>query len=163
MSIVSDTIATTSAAIGFGIVIVGGVYYLLPGFNGLPDQSTVEDKVSQYAIAPINIAGGIGSKLGKNIMNAAGYTYTAYELEQLRPKLFGQANVWGTPENAAQILHEIMLQRGQIQQLNKARVDLIGTSKSDWNIAVANAYYPMYSQKLEVAILSYISKQIVEK
>jgi hypothetical protein len=159
MSIVRDSIITTTAAVGFGMVLIGGVYYLMPNWQ-IPDQSTVEDAVSRYAVAPVNIAASIGSKLGGSFMKSAGYQYTAYELEQLRPKLFGQANVWGTPENAAQQLHEIMLQNGQIQQLNKARVDLIGTSKSDWNIAVANAYYPMYSQKLEVAILSYISKQI---
>jgi hypothetical protein len=155
MSIVNDTIAAGT----LGIVLIGGIYYVLPNWNALPDQSTVEDKFAQYGTAPVNIAGGIGSKLGANIMKAAGWTYTASELQELRPKLFSKANVPNTPENAAQQLYEIMIQPGNLIQLQKARVNLLGTSNSDWNTSVGVVYYPMYGKRLEDSLLSYVSNE----
>jgi hypothetical protein len=158
-SVVNETIIIVAATATLSIVLIGGIYYILPTWNALPDQSTVEDKFAQYGTAPVNIAGGIGSKLGENIMKAAGWTYTATELQKLRPQLFSRANVPNTPENAAQQLYEIMMKPGQLVQLQKARVNLLGTTNSEWNQSVSTVFYPMYSKRLEDSMLVYISKE----
>ena len=159
MSFVNDTIVATTSAVALRLVFVGGIYYALPSWRALPDQATVEDTLSQYATAPINVAAGIGSRLGGSVMKAAGYTFTASELQELRPKLFAQAAIPNTPENAAQKLYEIMQRPGSIEQLKRERINVLGTANSDWNAAVAAAFYPMYRNRLEDAMHSYMFTQ----
>jgi hypothetical protein len=160
-SIVNETVLVVAATATLSIVIIAGVYYILPSWNNIPDQNTVEQKFAQYGTAPLNIAAGIGSKIGANIMMAAGYTYTASQLEELRPQLFARANVPNSPENAAQQLYEIMLLPGNLVQLQKARINLLGTTNGEWNQSVSTVYYPMYSKRLEDSMLVYISKETV--
>jgi hypothetical protein len=158
-SVVNETVVVVAATATLSIVLIAGVYYILPTWKDIPDQSTVEEKFAQYGTAPVNIAAGIGSKIGANIMMAAGYTYTASQLEELRPQLFARANVPNTPENAAQQLYEIMMKPGQLVQLQKARINLLGTTNSEWNVSVSTVYYPMYSKRLEDSMLDYISNE----
>jgi hypothetical protein len=158
-NLVNDTVIVTAAAASLGLVLVGGIYYSLPTWRQMPSRDTVEETLASIATAPITVAGRIGSNLGTSVMKAAGYTYTASELEQLRPKLFALANVPHTPENAAQQLYEIMMSPGQSEQLTRLRTHLLGRSDTEWNRSVADAYFPMYKKSLEDAILLYMTQQ----
>lgn len=152
----NDGILVIAASATVAFVLIGGVYYLVPSWSALPEQSEVEESLANYASLPINIAARMGSNLGSGIMKASGYTFTATELQQVRPALFAQANIPNTPANTAQTLHEIMASPGQLQKLNTTRTNSLGTN-SEWNLAVSAAFYPMYGIQLEDAIMAYVS------
>ncbi len=155
-TIVNDSAVAAAAGIGLGIVVVGGVYYLLPKWH-VPSQATTEDTVADILTAPINIAAKVGTRLGDGFMAAAGYEYTPEQLKMTREQLFAEANNPGSPANGAQQLYEIMAVPGKLEQLRQARIDLLGGNDVQWNASVAAAYYPMYSQRLHDAINLYVS------
>jgi hypothetical protein len=157
MSLVTDTIATTAAAVGFSVVIIGGVYHMLPAWGSLPSQSDLENFTAGVATAPLNIAAKIGTNLGDSFMSAMGYEYSPEQLRITREQLFAEVNIPNTPANAAQTFYEIMLSPGRLEQLRKARIDILGGTDVQWNKAVSTAYYPMYSQRLPDAINAYMA------
>ena len=142
------------AAGTLGVVLVGGVYMMLPNWENVSGDAT-EDVVTSILVAPINIAGKFGSRLGAGIMKAAGYTYTAAELKELQPILLANATIPGTPENAAKQLYEMMQVPGQKEQFMELQVNLLG-SDAEWNVLVANSYLPMYYADLHDSIRNYM-------
>jgi hypothetical protein len=157
MSLVNDTVVTTAAAVGLGVVLIGGVYYMLPSWQSLPGQSDLEDLAAGIATAPLNVAAKIGTNLGDSFMSAMGYEYSPEQLRITRERLFAEVNIPNTPANAAQIFYEIMLAPGRMEQLRKARIDILGGTDVEWNKAVNTAYYPMFEQRLPNAINAYMA------
>ena len=157
MSLVNDTVVATAASIGIGLVLIGGTYYMLLSWSTLPSQSDLEDFTAGIATAPLNIAAKIGTNIGDSFMSAMGYEYSPEQLRITKQQLFAEANIPDTRANAAQIFHEIMLAPGRIEQLRKARIDILGGTDVEWNKAVNAAYYPMYEQRLPDAINSYMA------
>lgn len=142
------------------MIVVGGVYYMLPSWRDLPSQSTLEDASASILLSPVNVAAKIGTKMGDGFMSAMGYEYTPEELKMTRQQLLAQANVPNTPANAAQTLYEILAALGQLEQLREARIALLGGTDVEWNASVFAAYYPMYSQRLQDAINAYVNSSL---
>jgi hypothetical protein len=167
-SIVQDTAVVVAATGTIGILLIGSVYYLTPSWESIgavipqfqplssyvPSMDTVEDTVASIVTLPVNVAARVGSKFGASIMKASGWTYTASELAELRPSLFAEANIPNTPANAAQRIYELMAEPGQLEQLEKTVVDLIGPD-GDWNRAVVTAYFAMYGTSIQADLLIY--------
>ena len=64
-SVVNDSAVAVAAGLGVGIVVVGGIYYMLPSWTDLPSQSDIEDASASILLSPINVAAKIGSKTMK--------------------------------------------------------------------------------------------------
>ena len=147
----------TVAAVTLGVVLVGGVYLLLPSWSDLPSGDQAENTFARILVSPLNIAGKVGSSIGSNIMYAAGFEFTAADLERIRPELYARSTIPGTPENAAKRLHDIMQLPGQKEQLTQLQTELLG-SDAEWNAQVAAVFYPMFSVKLNIAMDTYMSQ-----
>jgi hypothetical protein len=150
MSIVRDSSSALAAAAGLGIVLIGGIYYIVPTY----DQNWVNTTVADLLFAPIAVAAQLGSNIGNGIMEASGY-----QSEESRRNLFAQANVPLTPENAAQSLNEIMLSHGRVEELTSTRHSLLGQQNNiEWNTRVAHVYWLMYNERIDVAFTNYMSQ-----
>jgi hypothetical protein len=150
MSFVRDSTSALAAAAGLGIVLIGGIYYIVPTY----DQNWVNTTVADLLFAPIAVAAQLGSNIGNGIMEASGY-----QSEESRRNLFAQANVRLTPENAAQTLHEIMLSHGGVEELTSTRDSLLGQQNNiEWNTRVAHVYLRMYNERIDVAFTKYLSQ-----
>jgi hypothetical protein len=151
----SSLVKESIAVVGFATILVGGVYLMLPKWGDLPTGDQAEDVAARILLSPINIAGKLGNLVGSNIMYGLGYEYTAADLERIRPTLYANSTIPGTPENAAKRLHNVMQVDGQQEQLQQLQIDLLG-SDTEWNATVARVYFPMFGVQLYITMDAYM-------
>ena len=80
-SLAKDSVITAVAVGSLALVLIGGVYYLLPNWADV-DGGAVEDDVVSLLTSPFRVAVKLGGRLGGDFMKSVfGFTYTAGELQ----------------------------------------------------------------------------------
>jgi hypothetical protein len=134
-------------------VTIGGiVYYNIPTWN----QHTMTSTLANLITMPFFVAGQASVKLGQGMLGAVGYQSSATQ-KASRDERIAQSQIPGTPEYSAKILYALMQMPGAQDQLQATQITILGSGNVDWNQAVNEVYSVMFGEKLEYAIVNYMS------
>jgi hypothetical protein len=135
-------------------VTIGGiVYYNIPKW----DQQTMTSSLASLITMPFFVAGQAGVQLTEGMLGAVGYQSSATQ-KATRDERIAQSRIPGTPEHSATMLYALMQIPGAQDQLQATQITILGSGNVDWNVAVNDVYLVMFGEKLEYAIVNYMSR-----
>ena len=163
-SIIKEYGSSTAIGIGTGIVVVGGIYMMIPSWKDVPSTENVIEKTADVTIAAtISLPATIGTKLGTLIMKKGfGFEYTAEELAMTRQQLFADISNPHSAAAAAQRLHKWLQIPGKLELVTTEMLNVLGTDV-DWAKSVMAAYFPMYYTHLHTDMQQYEKDNAVVK
>ena len=142
-----------TGAAAFSAVAIGGIiYYNIPKW----DQQSMTTSLATLITMPFFVAGQAGVQLTEGMLGAVGYQSSATQ-KATRDERIAQSRIPGTPEHSATMLYALMQIPGAQDQLEAARISILGSGNVDWNVAVNEVYYVMFREQLDYAIVNYLS------
>jgi hypothetical protein len=142
-----------TGAAAFSAVAIGGIiYYNIPKW----DQQSMTTSLANLITMPFFVAGQASVKLGEGMLGAVGFQSSATQ-KASRDERIAQSQIPGTPEYSAKILYALMQMPGAQDQLQATQITILGSGNVDWNQAVNEVYLVMFGEKLDFAIVNYMS------
>jgi hypothetical protein len=137
----------------FSAVTIGGiVYFNIPKW----DQQSMTTSLANLITMPFFVAGQASVQLGEGMLGAVGFQSSATQ-KASRDARIAQSQIPGTPEYSAKILYALMQMPGAQDQLQATQITILGSGNVDWNQAVNEVYLVMFGEKLDFAIVNYMS------
>jgi hypothetical protein len=134
-------------------VTIGGiVYFNIPKW----DQQSMTTSLANLITMPFFVAGQAGVQLGEGMLGAVGYESSATQ-KASRDARIAQSQIPGTAEYSAKLLYVLMQMPGAQDQLQATQITILGSGNVDWNQAVNEVYLVMFGEKLDFAIVNYMS------
>jgi hypothetical protein len=147
----SGILITSVAA--FSAVTIGGIiYYNIPKW----DQQSMTTSLANLITMPFFVAGQASVQLTEGMLGAVGYESSATQ-KASRDERIAQSRIPGTPEYSAKILYALMQMPGAQDQLQATQITILGSGNVDWNQAVNGVFSVMFREKLDYAIVNYMS------
>jgi hypothetical protein len=145
-------ILMTGVAAVSAVAIGGIIYYNIPTW----DQKVMTTSLANLITMPFFVAGQASVQLGEGMLGAVGFQSSATQ-KASRDERIAQSQIPGTPEYAAKILYALMQMPGNQEQLQATQITILGSGNVDWNQAVGEVYAVMFREKLDYAIVNYMS------